>query len=193
MLPVDIAQVRRQFFEQRDRHRTAADEGARFSARQNLALHQQFALLDFEAGGFQQAAYGRMIPHVEDARHAGARFPGAHHVGGSAAAQQQPQGVHHDGFSAAGFAGQQVEAAMEVDAQALHHGIVFHHQLLQHACDYNVGVAGARPRLLAIADRPRLIDPPPGAGRRLRASINAESLRTFNRVFSRVSGVSMLD
>ena len=138
VLPVNIAQVRRQFLEQRDRHGTAAEEGARLSSGQNLALHQQLAVLDFEPRGLQQPAYGRMIAHIEDARHAGAGFPGAHHVGGGAASQQQSQGVHYDRFSAAGFPGQQVQATMEADAQALHHGVVFHHQLLQHACDYNL-------------------------------------------------------
>ena len=132
MLPVNIAQVRRQILEQRHRHRTAADEGARLSAGQDFALHQQFAVLHFEARGLEQAADGGMVPHIEDAGHARARFAGAHHVGGCAPAQQQAQRVHHDGFSAAGFAGQQVESAVELDAQALDHGVVLHHQLLQH-------------------------------------------------------------
>jgi hypothetical protein len=79
-----------------------------------------------------------VIPHIEDAGHAGARFAGAHHVGRRASAQQQAESVHHDGFSAAGFARQEIEAAVKMNAQALHHGVVLHHQLLQHACDYNV-------------------------------------------------------
>ena len=132
VLSVDIRQVRRQVFEQGHRHRPAADKGARFAAAQDFALDEQLALLDFEPGGFQQAADGRMIAHIEDARHAGAGFSGADSLRRSAAPQQQAKGVHHQGLAAAGLARQQVQSGVEADAQALHHGVVFHHQLQQH-------------------------------------------------------------
>jgi len=79
-----------------------------------------------------------MVPYIENASHAGARLPGTHHVGRRTGTEEQAQGVHHDGLAAAGLAGEQVEATMEVDAEAIHHGVVLHYQLLQHACDYNV-------------------------------------------------------
>ena len=90
VLSVDIGQVRRQIFQQRYRHRAAADEGARFAAGQDLALDQQFAVFDLEAGGFEQRAGWRRVAHVEDAGHAAARFAGADHVGRGAPPSSSP-------------------------------------------------------------------------------------------------------
>ena len=132
VLSVDIGQPGREILQQRHRHRAAADEGARLAAGQNLALDEQLAILDLEAGGLQQPADGGLVADVEDAGHARAGFAGADHVGRGAAAQQQAEGIHHDGFAAAGFAGQQIEPGVEADAQALDHGVVFDHQLQQH-------------------------------------------------------------
>jgi len=73
VLAVDVGQVGRQFLQQARRHRPAAQKRARFAAGQDFALHDQLAVLDIEARGLQQAADGRMVAHVEDARHAGAR------------------------------------------------------------------------------------------------------------------------
>ena len=133
VLPVNISQERRQFFQQRNGHRPAADEGARFSAGQDLALDEQLAVFDFQPGGFQQAAHGGLVAHVEDARDSRAGLARADHFGRRAPAQQQAQGVHHDGFAAAGFAGQQIQPRVKMDAQPLHHRVVFNHQLEQHS------------------------------------------------------------
>ena len=128
----------RQILEQRHGHRTAADERARFPAGQDLAFDQQFAILDFEPGGFQQAAHGCLVAHIEDAGHARAGFPGADHLRRSAPAQQQAERVHDDGFPAAGLAGQQIQPRVKMDAQALHHRVILDHQLEQHShADYN--------------------------------------------------------
>ena len=43
---------------------------------------------------------------IEDSGDARARFSGANHVRGRAAAEQQAQGIHNDRFTAAGFAGE---------------------------------------------------------------------------------------
>ena len=124
--------MRRQVLEQGHRHRPAADERARFASSQNFALDDQLAILDLEPGGFQQAADRRMIPHIEDARHARAGFSGANGLRRGAAPQQQAEGVHHQGLAAAGLTSQQVQPSVEANAQALHHGVVFNHQLQQH-------------------------------------------------------------
>ena len=132
VLSVDIRQVRRQVFEQGHRHRPAADERARLAAAQDFTLDDQLAVFDIETSGFQQAADGRVIADIEDARHARAGFSGADGLRRGAAPQQQAEGVHHQGFAAAGLARQQVQSGVEADAQALHHGIVLNHQLQQH-------------------------------------------------------------
>ena len=108
VLPVDVAEQRGQFLEHAHGYRTAPHEGARFSAGQDLALDQQFAVFDFKPGGFQQAADGGLVAHVENARHARPRFPRAHHLRRRAAAQQQAQCIHHDGFAAARLSCQQI-------------------------------------------------------------------------------------
>ena len=146
VLSVDIRQVRRQVLEQGHRHRPAADEGARLAAPQDFALDEQLALLDFEPGGFQQAADGRVIADIEDARHARAGFSGADGLRRGAAPQQQAERVHHQRLAAAGLARQQVQSGVEADAQALHHGVVFNHQLQQHSADYSRGAAVLPPR-----------------------------------------------
>ena len=101
---------------------------------EDLPLDQQFALLDFEAGRLQQAAHARVVLHIEDARDARPRFAGADHFRRSAPAEQQPKGIHHDGFAAARLAGQQIQARMEMDAQPLDHRVVLDHQFQEHAC-----------------------------------------------------------
>jgi len=132
VLAVDIRQVRRQFAQQRRRHRPAPDEGPALAARQDLAFHQQLAVFNFDARRFQQTTHASLILHIEDAGHTRARFAGADHFGGGAGAQQEAQRVHHDGFAAAGFAGEEVEAGVEVDSQALDYGVVLDHEFQEH-------------------------------------------------------------
>ena len=51
--------------------------------------------------------------------------PGADHIGRRPAAEQQAQGVDDDRLAAAGFSGQQVQAAVESNAEALDDRVVF--------------------------------------------------------------------
>ena len=133
VLPVDIGEVRRQILQQRDCHRAAADESPRFPARLDFALDEQLPIFDFETRGLQQAAHGGVVAHVENPGHARARFAGADGLGRGAPAQQQAEGVHHQRLPAACFAGEQIEAGVKPYAQAVHHGVVFDHQFLEHA------------------------------------------------------------
>jgi hypothetical protein len=133
VLSVDIAEQGRELAQQRNRHGAAAEEGAGLSARQDLALDQQLAILDGDARGIQQGAHVGAVTHVEDARHARARLAGADHFGRSAGAQQQAEGIHHDGLAAARLARQQIQARMEAHPDAIDHGVVFDQQLHKHS------------------------------------------------------------
>src|SRR4051794_11928169 len=94
-----------------------------------------------------------MILDIKDARHTRASFAGADHIGRRAGAQQQTQCVHHDGFAASGFAGEQVQAGMEMDAQALDDSIVLHYEFQEHACaDYSGVCEGGPGQKLAPSD-----------------------------------------
>ena len=73
-----------------------------------------------------------MVAHVENAGHARARFSRAHHLGRRAPAQQEPERIHHNGFAAAGLAGEEIQPRVKMDAQPLDDGIVLDHQFQQH-------------------------------------------------------------
>ena len=77
--------------------------------------------------------FGGAVGKIEDSGNPRAILAGTDHVGRSTATKQEPQGIHHDGFTAAGFAGQQVLAVVEPHAQPVHHGIVLNHQLVKHS------------------------------------------------------------
>jgi len=132
VLAVDIGQRGRQVLEQGDGHRAAADEGARLAAREHFAFDEEFAILGFEAGGFEEAADGGVVAHIEDAGDARAGFAGADHLGEGASAEEKTEGVDDDGFAAAGFSGQQVQAAVESDAEALDDRVVFDGEFSDH-------------------------------------------------------------
>ena len=70
VLAVDVGQVRRQVPQQRGGHRTAAHEGPRLAAGQDLPLDQQFAVFDFQARPARAAAGRRRLAHIENAGHA---------------------------------------------------------------------------------------------------------------------------
>ncbi len=132
VLSVDIGKVRRQALEQRYGNRPAADVGARFAAGQDFAFDQQFAIFDFEAGG---SSSGRTAEGSRTSKMPATRardLAGADHIGGGAAAQQQAERVHHDGFAAAGFPREQIQAGVKVNAQALDHRVIFDHELEEH-------------------------------------------------------------
>ncbi len=159
VLAVDIRQIRAEIAEQRGGHGAAAQEGAGLAACQNFALHQQLAVFDFDAGGLQQAADGAVL-HLEGACHAGARSAGAHHVSGSARAEEQAEGVDDDGFAAAGLTGKEVEAVVELDAEALDDGQIFDHEFEEHCANYS----GSPSRQITAGMPRRRENPEGGAG-----------------------------
>ena len=151
MLAVDVAEVLRQVAQEGGGDGTAAGEGARFAAGQNLALDQQLAVLDRDARGLQNRAGGGRAGSLEDARDAGALGPAANHFRRGTAAEQEAQSVHDDGFAAAGFTGEQVQAAVKAHAQPLDDGVVLNHQLDEHSMElYAVRAAGVWVRVCMI-------------------------------------------
>ncbi len=153
VLSVNIAQQRRQLPQQRNRHRAAAQKRARLAARQDLALDQQLAILDGEARRLEQRMYIRAIPHVEDTRHPPARLAGPDHLRRRPPAQQQAEGIHHDGLAAARLARQQIQSRMKPHADAIHHGIVLDQQLQKHGCADYSRVLGDRCWVMAYSSQ----------------------------------------
>ena len=133
VLSVDIRQVGRQFPEERGRHGPPSHKGARFAAGQDFPFDEQLALFHFQPERLQQTADRHIFPYIEDAGDARAGFSGADHVGRGASAEKQSEGIHHDGFAAAGFTRQEIQPGVEMNSQAIHHCVVFDHQLEQHA------------------------------------------------------------
>ena len=132
VLSVDVGEVGGEILEQGRGDGAAADERARLSIGLDFALDEQLAVFDFEAGGVEQAADRGVVPYVEDAGDACAGFSGADHFIRCAAAEEEAQSVDDDRLAAAGFAGEEVEAGVEVHAQPLDDGVVFDDELEEH-------------------------------------------------------------
>jgi len=132
VLAVDIPQQGGKVLEKRHCNWAASQERSRFAASQDLAFDQQFTLFDGEAGRFEEFADGGLFADFEDAGDAGAVFAGADHVGGGAAAEEQAEGIDDQRLAATGFAGEEVEAGVEADAEAVNHGIVFDYEFEEH-------------------------------------------------------------
>ena len=132
VLAVDIGQVDGQILEQRGGGGTIADKSTRLAAGLDFAFDEQFAVLDFDSGVFEQFGQRRRFGDFEDSRDAGARGAGADHFRRRAAAQQQAQGVDHDGFAAAGLAGEQVQAGVKAHTGLFDDRVIFNRELDQH-------------------------------------------------------------
>ncbi len=133
MLPVDIAQKRRDLPQQRHCYRPVSEKRARLAAGQNLALDQQLAIFHRRARLLQQLQQGRVPGRFKNGRHPRPLGIRTHHVGRRAAAQNQPKCIHHNGFAAPGLARQQVQSGVKLHPDAFHHGVVLHHQFQQHS------------------------------------------------------------
>ena len=131
VLRMNHRQVRRQLLEHRHRRRLVVDEDAALAAGRNLAAQDDLAFLGVDAVGFQHRADGGRVG-VEDRgdhRLVGAMADG---VAGGFVAEQQRQRVDEDGFSGAGFAGQQVETGGELHGDVVNDRVVFDSQFQQH-------------------------------------------------------------
>src|SRR5687767_14717390 len=60
------------------------------------------------------------------------RFPAADHFRGRLGADQQPERVNEDGFAGAGFAGEEIEALIEVKFELVDEREIAHSQEAQH-------------------------------------------------------------
>ena len=59
-------------------------------------------------------------------------LPGAHQFARRPAAKQKPDGLYQDGFSRTGFAGEDIQAGLELDLHLLNHREVSNSQIAQH-------------------------------------------------------------
>ena len=136
VLAVDISQVQGQIAEQRYRRRTAGNKSPRFSARQHLTFNEQFAVFDLETGRFEDPAHPGAVADFENAGDARPFFTRADHLGRRPSTEQKPESIHHDGFSTAGLARQQVQSRVETHTQPVYYGVALDGQLHQHRADY---------------------------------------------------------
>ena len=132
VLAVDIGQVDGQILEQRGGGRTVADKGARLAAGLNFSLDKKLAVLHLDPGVFEQFGQRRRFGDFEDPRDAGARGARADHFRRRTAAQQQSQRIDHDGFAAAGLAGEQVQAGVKPHTGLFDDRVIFNRELDQH-------------------------------------------------------------
>ena len=121
-----------QILEQRGGRGAVADKSTRLAAGLDLAFDEQLAVLHLDSGVFEQFGQRGRFGDLEDSRDASARGAGANHFRRSAAAQQQSQGVDHDGFAAAGLAGEQVQAGVKAHPSLFDHRVIFDRELDQH-------------------------------------------------------------
>ncbi len=128
---MNYRQVGRQLFQNGDRRRLVVDEDAPFAASGNFAAQDDLAFLGVEPVGFKNRAdRGRVdVEHRRDGRFLGAM---ANCIAGGFVAEQQCKRVDEDGFSGAGFAGQQVETGGELHGNVVNDRVVFDSQFQQH-------------------------------------------------------------
>ena len=121
-----VSQALRAFAEHRGSDGTSPGERARFPVRQDFAFQNQLAVFGFQAFGKLRGI------DFENSGDAGAIRAGADHFGGGTRTEQQRQRIDDDGFAAARFAREQIEAAMKTHADLFHYGVVLNRQLDEH-------------------------------------------------------------
>ena len=106
VLAVQIDQDAGQLAERRAGGERAVDEGAAAALRRDLAPQDHFPA----------------VRRVEDGLDRRRVLPGPDEVGRGAAADQQPDGADEDGLAGAGLAGQDVQAGLELELEAVDDG-----------------------------------------------------------------------
>ena len=134
VLAVNVTQISGQVTQQGQLGWRAVDIGATLAICQDLSLDDQFALgLDSRLGesGHQGGIGGRF----ENPRHAGAPRARAHHVDTGARTEEQRERVHDDGFATPRLSGEEIQARLEREAEAVHHCVALDIEFLQHAAE----------------------------------------------------------
>ncbi len=111
--------------------RLIIDEDAALAAGCDLAAQDDLAVLGVDSVFFEHAV-DRRRANLENRRDRGLLGAVADGVAGGFIAQQQGQRVDEDGFSGAGFAGQQVEAGSKLHGDVVDDRVVFDPQFQQH-------------------------------------------------------------
>ncbi len=103
VLSVQIEQARAEIAQRRRGRERVVDEGAAAALIRHFAAHDRLAA----------------VRTLEDGLHRRERLTRAHEVGARAAAEQQVDRPDDDGFSGASFAGEDVQARLELDFEML--------------------------------------------------------------------------
>jgi len=118
-LAVDAQQLGRDLLQQAQRRRLVVQEDAVAPLAADLPPDDELVSLGFEAGVDQARAQSlRQVEDPGDRERVGAL---AHQLGGRPLPGEEPQRVHHQRLAGAGFSGQHVEAAAELDLAAGEH------------------------------------------------------------------------
>ena len=79
-------------------------------------------VVEFEAGHLQALSGGGVITEFEEPLHLAAGGATAHEIGGDRGAEDRVEGTDQDGFSGAGFAGDDRKAGAEFDLHVVDEG-----------------------------------------------------------------------
>ncbi len=139
---MDDCEIRSELFQNGYSRRLIVDEDATFAAGNNLAAQNDLAIFAVDAILLEDTIDPRRAG-FEDRRNCGLVCSVANRVAGSFVAQQQGQRVDEDGFSGAGFAGQQVEAGSELHGDVVDDRVVFDPQFQQHVSSRTGEVRGS--------------------------------------------------
>ena len=134
VLGVNGGEVRRQLAQDRDGCRLVIDENPSLAASGNLAPQDDGFVFLINPVIFENLSdrFFRSAFDFKDSGDRGLVGSGTNHVGGGFVAQQERQRIDEDGFSRAGFAGQQVQAGRELYRQVIYDRVVFQPQFDEH-------------------------------------------------------------
>ena len=130
MLAVDINELLAELFEHVQGDRAAIQIGPGFPGALDEAPDEQS--IRFLRGEAVQDFRGLCSLELEESFHRGLFLAGSNHFRGSSTPQEEVDGIDQDGFSGAGFPGQDVEARPEFNVQLIDDRKVLDIQLGQH-------------------------------------------------------------
>ena len=118
--------MRRKLLEDSHRRRLVVHKDAAFAAGCNLAAKNQLPIVrvGIQAVGFQHRIQGFRLG-FKDRRNYGLVGAVANRIGGGFIAEQQRESINEDGFSGAGFAGQQIQTGRELHGNVINDRVVF--------------------------------------------------------------------
>ena len=127
-------EIRSQLAQDGNGGRLVIDEHPSLAAGRNLAAQDDRFVFLVDAVVFEDLSDCLFRPtfNFKDSGNRGLVRSGANHVGGGLVPEQKRQGINEDGFSRAGFAGQQVQAGRELYRQVVYDRVVLEPQFDEH-------------------------------------------------------------